>query len=59
MSPLSTVIDRARERVRDYRERRVRPTESDTIQIYKRAVLPDGRLLGALRNQNPQDGQQT
>lgn len=43
MSPLSTVIDRARERVRDYRDRRVRLTESDTIRVL---VLPVLEALG-------------
>ena len=51
MIVLDDVVVRARERVRHYRERRVRLTESDTIRIYKWAVLPDGRLLEALREE--------
>lgn len=43
MTPLPNVIDRARERVRDYRDRRVRLTESDTIRVL---VLPVLEALG-------------
>lgn len=43
MSPLAEIIDRARDRVRDYRDRRVRLTESDTIRVL---VLPVLEVLG-------------
>lgn len=43
MSPLQPVIERARERVCDYRDRRVRLTESDTIRVL---VLPVLEALG-------------
>jgi hypothetical protein len=49
MSARSEVISRSADRVRDYRDPRIRLTGSDTIQICKWAVLPDGRLLEALR----------
>jgi len=43
MSALSDVISKATERVRDYRDRRVRLTESDTIRVL---VLPVLEALG-------------
>lgn len=63
MSPLSAVIDRARERVVDgkrveFRGELIscndwgcRAIGWSTIQISKWAVLPDGQLLEALRGQ--------
>lgn len=43
MSTLGSVIDQARGRVRDYRDRRVRLTESDTIRVL---ILPLLEALG-------------
>ena len=43
MSPLASVIDRVRDRVRDYADRRVRLTESDTIRVL---ILPVLEALG-------------
>lgn len=43
MNPLSAIINRVRERVRDYRDRRVRLTESDTIRVL---ILPVLEALG-------------
>jgi hypothetical protein len=49
MSARSDVISRSADRVRDPRDRRIRLKGSKTIQIHMWAVLPDGRLLEALR----------
>lgn len=43
MTPLSDVADQLRHRIRDYRDRRVRLTESDTIRVL---VLPILEALG-------------
>jgi hypothetical protein len=54
MSARSDVISRSADRVRDYRDPRIRLKGSDTIQICTWAVLPDGRLLEALRTTSDQ-----